>query len=330
MAADQSRLKSLYFLLLATARKRVLNSSDPSIAREIIKHLEIRELEDSWEISAHLTNGSINILREKSKFTFYATKNETSYDVEPSVSNKYQAELVVNELFKKAGLSHADLDILDHESFKNSKTAIRKYLLTCLLILTGIADYFAKTPSLLGFLFTGISIVYICYSFFGSFMKSVKTLHAFFIVFLLFAGFFGSAGLEPIFQIYIGIQILFLTLVENKISFPASFVFWILAVLHFSDYEFQTKSQGLGLFLFSLSVLLLTAFPRFNRQGRSRPLFLLLGLFLFIVGQFLILELSPQGLVALVFSFLTASMLVLSGSRDTLSKIFIGTGLSLS
>jgi hypothetical protein len=330
MAADQSRLKSLYFLLLVNARKRVLNSSDPLVAREIVKYLEIRELEDFWEISTRVADGAINILREKSNFTFYPTKNESSYGVEPSVSNKYQAELVVNELFQKAGLSHGEIEIADRESFQSLKAALRKYLLTCLLILIGIVGYFTKTRSLIELLMSGISIVYICYSFFGGMKETIKTLHAFFLFILLIAGFFGSAGLEPIFQIYIGIQILLLSLARNKISFAASFVFWILAVLHFSDYDFQSKSKGIGLFLFSLSILLLTAFPSLNRQGRSRPLSLILGLLLFIFGQILFLDLSPQGLVALVFSLLIASMLVLSGSRNSLSKIFIGTGLSLS
>ena len=316
--------------MLVTARKRVLASSNPSIAREIIKQLEIKELNDSWEITAHLTDGPINILREKSKFTFYPTKNETSYEVEPSVSNKYQAELVISELFLNAGLSDSGLKSLDIEKFKTSKVAIRKYLLTCLLIFNGIAGVFTRTPLFFDFFFEAIAIIYICYSFFGGIKKLFKTQNFVFLIFLLLVGFFGSGSLDPIFQIYLGIQLLFLSLAKDKLSLGASFVFWILAVAHFSDYDFQTKSQGLGIFLVSLSVLLISAVPSANRKGKTRPLFLLLGLILLIFGQILFLELSSQGLIGLGSSILIAALLVLSGSRDSLSKIFMGTGLSLS
>jgi hypothetical protein len=78
---DESRSKSLYFLLLAIGRQRALSQPESrDLYREALSSLTVEKVEDSWLLSVSSSKGSFSKLVPRSQFKFYSTGLEGTTD----------------------------------------------------------------------------------------------------------------------------------------------------------------------------------------------------------------------------------------------------------
>jgi hypothetical protein len=78
---DESRSKSLYFLLLAIGRQRAVSRPENrDLYREALSSLAVEKVEDSWLLSVSSGKGSFSKLVLRSQFKFYSTGLEGTAD----------------------------------------------------------------------------------------------------------------------------------------------------------------------------------------------------------------------------------------------------------
>jgi hypothetical protein len=96
---DESRKKTLIFLLTRTARGLNLGGLSQSKILTAMNSLEIDEKLEEWDISVYDGNTLRNTTIPKSNFSFYATKPSDSYEVDPFQKNTQSSLRVLEDLF---------------------------------------------------------------------------------------------------------------------------------------------------------------------------------------------------------------------------------------
>ena len=106
---DQSRKKSLYYLLLSSVRRNIAILDNLTTNQKIVEKLEILEDENDWVIhfSHNFENKSITV--GKSEFKFYQTRQPDSMEINPGKSNLELADFIVKELITNIGIKSDDL-----------------------------------------------------------------------------------------------------------------------------------------------------------------------------------------------------------------------------
>ena len=98
--SDQSREKSLYFLLLSTLRRNNLHQGKPEKTKQLVKNLEILELDDDWVILSVVDTLEETVTISKTEFKFYPNKKLSSYSDDPTLLNKETANYIVRSLYE--------------------------------------------------------------------------------------------------------------------------------------------------------------------------------------------------------------------------------------
>lgn len=134
---DQSRLKSLYFLLQATAKSLPLNNTERKLLNEAMPFLTIQSHDENWLISfSELRNSSIFVA--KTKLNFY----RHSDDLEIARSNKIEAINILITLFPELQVNSIILSNKVPKTFllvSIAKKTIPNLLL--IFLITSLNDY---------------------------------------------------------------------------------------------------------------------------------------------------------------------------------------------
>ena len=100
---DQSREKSLYFLLQAVARQMNFQDPDKWKVRSAIKSIVIKDLGENWEVVATCESKISTKLIPKSSFVFYYTKSAENLALDPAIQNQNSARELLSDLFESFG-----------------------------------------------------------------------------------------------------------------------------------------------------------------------------------------------------------------------------------
>lgn len=126
---DQSRLKSLYFLLQSTAKLLPMNNAERALLNKTMPFLTIQGLEENWIISFSESRNASTIV-PKANFNFY----KHSDDIEIARNNKIEATKLLITLFPEL---HVRSIISKDQVYKNTLWAsiAKKTIPNLLLIL---------------------------------------------------------------------------------------------------------------------------------------------------------------------------------------------------
>ena len=327
---DESRKRSLYFLLMVEARKRTLQSGDIQNARAISKNLEVHESSDLWLITSRTNESSISVEVPKSSFQFYPTKNAQAYEIEPSVLNGKSAAWVINELYQAAGIS--PLQLLSRSAKRSSRKK---------------AQMFNPQHLALGGLFGLISLDFLL-EMPPNVMLFGKTLPVIIPIALLFKD--TEKWLRSIIILVFSIAIFMISFISLDVietSTALKFLTLLLLVdalhhklLHISPLIFQ----GLILMIFLIPVLgvdinfwgkftllvisslILGLASSIMRMQALRKALFLFGLTLYCIGTFVLsMNFNFWPIIAL---FIVSQSLIFSlfGFRESPTKLYLGMG----
>ena len=338
MAADESRQKSLYFLILATLRKNVLGTTDIQIASELARNLRIKELDKDWEVTSFFQNREIKTSISKSEFKFYPTKNESSYEIEPSTQNTISAKLVVKDLFDSAGIDNPELTSSTAKvetQGRGSKPNFSNLQIPILFIFT----CFHWLDLIPGDVFNLLRVFFGGFVFFSflSFKKSREYLAKYLVTFLLFIfiTYFAQIGIDPLYALIFVFQLLVIDVMNvifKKSSHKSIILFLSTSVsLSFmlqGPNELERNQVAMSLVLLSTYFLNLSKF--LSIKGKIRQSSLILGLFLFMIGMLVTFSISPSYICALIFVATVAVFTILNSRSDAAVKIFLGLGWVVS
>jgi hypothetical protein len=338
MPPDESRQKSLYFLILATLRKNVLGTNNIQIASELARNLRIKELDKDWEITSFFQNREIKTSISKAEFKFYPTKNESSYEIEPSTQNTISAKSVVKNLFDSAGIDNPDLTSSTGKietQMRGSKANFSNLQIPILFIFTS----FHWLDLISGDVFNLLRVFFGGFIFFSllSLKKSREYLAKYLLTFLLFIfiTYFAQIGINPLFALIFVLQLLVIdvmNLVYKKNSHKSLILFLSTSVsLTFMLQglnELERNQVAMSLVLLSTYFLNLSKF--LGIKGKIRQSSLILGLFLFLIAMLLTFSLSPSYICAFIFVATVALFTILNSRSDAAVKIFLGLGWVVS
>jgi hypothetical protein len=96
---DESRKKTLIFLLTRTARGLNLGGISQSKILTAMNSLEVIEKSEEWHVSIFHGDTLRNTTIPKSNFSFYATKPSHTYEVDPFQKNTQSSLRVLEDLF---------------------------------------------------------------------------------------------------------------------------------------------------------------------------------------------------------------------------------------
>lgn len=100
---DQSRERSLYFLLQAVARQMSFQDPDKWKVRTAIKSIAIKDLGENWEVIATCDSKISTKLVPKGSFIFYYTKAPENLELDPAIQNQNSARELLRGLFETFG-----------------------------------------------------------------------------------------------------------------------------------------------------------------------------------------------------------------------------------
>ena len=119
MSPDQSRERSLFFLLSTIARNLDTPQEIKAQFKESIGSLQIRDNGETWLISIRSLNDQPDeISFPKNRFSFYPVKSADRYDTNPAVLNRNSAEEVLMYFYGKFGVRVVGKKNLDKAKYK--------------------------------------------------------------------------------------------------------------------------------------------------------------------------------------------------------------------
>jgi hypothetical protein len=334
MQVDESRKRSLYFLILATLRKYVLGTDNAQAASEIARNLRIEEQDKEWEVFSFLNNREIKTSIPKSNFKFYPTKNVSSYEIEPSAQNTLSAKLVVRNLFDIAGINNTNLTTSNEKTKLNSrhlKMSIPILQVPILFIFT----YFQWTGFISSGVFSVFRVFFGIFVFFSfiSLRKFREKLLKYLALFLLFifTSYFAQISLEPAFALIFVSQLLVIDVIyqlTKKSSINKIFLFLSTgtALMFMLQDLMQLERNQVALILVLISIYFLNLSKYLGSRGKRRQTSLVLGLVLFMTGMIVLLSNSISNIYAFIFVIVVASLMLLKSRSDAAIKIFLGLG----
>ena len=337
MAVDKSRERSLYFLILTNLRRYVSQSSDIPSARQLASNLKLIEQEEFWEILTVFNGQEIKVSRLKSDFKFYATKDRSSYEVEPSQQNSLSAKSIIAEIFSLAGIENPSLpsSIVKTKSISSTlrRTNAMQWPLLFLLSLLALLKFLPEKE------FSSLRVLvgtYLLLNFIG-FEKFKKNVYTYIPMTLLASliSYFASIHIET------SAKLLFTSLL---LVTEASFTYlpklnskWILALYGVTiswvmiNMAFHKSSPFNWVVLTMVGSAILLNMSKILHYGTNGRKVLLLSGFLCFVGSTLMLfQLSISGFCRVLFVLGVALIMQLTSRSDSSTKIFLGFGWVMS
>jgi hypothetical protein len=270
--ADESRKKTLIFLLTRTARGLNLGGLAQSKILTAMNSLEVNEKSEEWHISVYGGEALRNTTIPKSNFSFYATKPSHTYEVDPFQKNTQSSLRVLEDLFPEYLMpSKNGMKVIQFNPLQNYVPFVIFTHMVCQNLLPYSYSLFAQ-----------ILVFFLIYF---SFRKkrgvSKKTTNfstiSVFVIAISLATQFNSNVL--IFSvIYLGVQILLDQYVYTRpgIRFGVRFLFACLGIsLSYAYLVFDGSSlSAIGsvakaIFLFANILLLLLPLPMLSKRIRS-------------------------------------------------------------
>ena len=261
---DESRKRSLYFLLLAIGRQRALrNPLFRDEYRQAFDSLKIEKVEDLWNITVNVNGTQINQSLERSTFKFYATgfsENEDStVESNKITANKYWARVESQIGIRDSLDGLKTKNPLTGPSF-NSSLDITSLVLMIIPLLYSLGASQTMIPGLLVALYPTARL------FWHSSKKVIFSL-LYILAFLVFALNLDSPGLN-----------------SNNPSFLAetaiSFLIW--ARLYKSRYQVRLNSKRIVLL-----ALLFVAFTAFATFSGPKPYLSIFTVFMIFTSEFM-------------------------------------------
>ena len=339
MPIDNSRQRSLYFLILATLRKYVSQSEDLISARELAKNLTIVENSESWEISTSLQEKKISVTASKVDFKFYPTKDLSSYEVEPSKQNSASAKSVVKFLFKEAGIANLQFpENSNSEGKKKEKFPVfdLNTIEMSMIFITALFLHLRIIPESVVPIIRTILGVYLLVSLVG--WRNIQSKVLKFAIPIISFGalsYFAKINLGSNIQlIFVSYFLLIVILNHFFTSRICNWCFTLLTIcataliLHTANPNI-TKGH-IGISLIVLSAYFLNLSKALKMRSRIRQVVLLSGILMYLVGLILIVDLSLGGICGVVFIISAALIKQLTSHGDSSTKIFLGVGLVIS
>ena len=131
---DQSRKKSLYFLLLSTLRRNNLEQAKPEKTKQLVKNLDILELENDWVIFSEVDNIQQAVTISKTEFKFYPNKKLSSYSEDPTILNKMTAGNIIKTFYELFGIAKEPLAPKTHKNSSNFSIVVTMSLFSTVLL----------------------------------------------------------------------------------------------------------------------------------------------------------------------------------------------------
>ena len=269
---DESRKKTLIFLLTRTARGLNLGGHSQSKILTAMNSLEIDEKLEEWDISVYDGNTLRKTTIPKSNFSFYATKPSHTYEVDPFQKNTQSSLQVLEDLFPEYLMpSKIGMKVIQFNPIQNYVPFIFLTYLICQSLLPYLYSLFAQILlfSLAYFSFwkkQGVSKQSVNISTISLFVIAISLAAQFNVNNLIFS------------LIYLAIQILFDQYVYTRPRFQFS-VRSLLALLGISlNYTYLVfegsslsaiESTAKTIFLLANVLLLLLPLPSLSKWLRS-------------------------------------------------------------
>ncbi len=338
MPIDNSRQRSLYFLILATLRKLVSQSEDLPSARELAKNLTVLENSESWEVATSLRSEKIVVMVPKTDFRFYPTKDLSSYEVEPSKQNAASAKSVIKALFEEAGISNSQFPVVSKSESKKKRFSSLKLnileipTLFIVVLLLQLRFIPANAMILAKVLFGA----YLFVSLIGK--RKVQVEFRKFTIPLIAFGtlsYFAQISLEE------NVQLIFVSYLILMKIFEYLFVLrirtWYVSALSISAalWILQSANQNInakhiGICIIILSVFFLNFSKTLKIRSITRQVSLLSGIFSYLSGLILIFDFSVGGISGIFFIIAVALIKQLTSSGDSSTEIYLGVGWVIS
>jgi hypothetical protein len=324
---DESRKRSLYFLLMTEARKQTLQSGNIEMARSITSNLDVIEAEDSWLVTSKVDSTEISVEVPKKKFQFYPTKNAESYEIEPSILNKQSAASVINDLYQRSGIE------LELHVEKNKRKIVNRnlnfnpqhFVLVGLIGLSLIKVFFALPSSIVNIL-GALLFLYPLALLIGSTTKPFVrfSLIPYFIsVFSLSSYALGS--IKPTDGLKFLLMVAFIELLHHKVLSLSPRLFQILVSLILLCHFFlSTKSFWGQFYLPVVSLLILSLIPSITEKLKFRKWFFTFGLILYGATSILFALNFSFWPIFLLFTLGQSFLLALFGFRESPAKLYLG------
>jgi hypothetical protein len=338
MPLDNSRQRSLHFLILATLRKYVSQSNDVPAARELAKNLVVIESEDNWEIVTTINSEKISTTIPKTNFKFYATKDVSAYEIEPSQLNAMSAKSVVEKIFNAAGIINTafpvNINVPEHP-IKTFSGKINSLQLPIIFFVSLFMHWKLIDLGIFPYLRV-IFVVYVVFNFIGIkiIIKNLSK-YLFILAILGTVAFLARFNLSSDLQLIFVVQ-LFLIEIVNYSRNNLLKIFFLIAISICTNcliltniYEDINKAQ-IGILILSLSSVFLNISKCLKIRTKSRQSCLLGGLLLFGLGLMLLINFSFNGICGLLLAILIAIIAQLTSSSRASTQIYVGAGWVIS
>ena len=165
MSADQSRKKSLYFLLLNVLRSR--SNTNNEMVRALITSLSIDDLGDDWQISTNLNGEISKHIVKKSEFSLYQTKPTGQDVLKVYQDNRKAAEIIAKKILG-AMYTAEEKQVQEPGGAQSNKLAVLNLILFSALLLSHLFQPRIAASSLM------ILILFSISSFLSKFIRNRK------------------------------------------------------------------------------------------------------------------------------------------------------------
>jgi hypothetical protein len=331
MATDESRKKSLHFLLLTFLRQKSSRVNQPHVTRELVRNLEILELRDDWKITTRLENKVIEFDYPKSDFEFYQTKSEDFYKIDPAEKNRISAQKVVFDLFSAANLIENKSLVPDELGFSFwARLKARKHEAALFLAFATLQFLFNSNSTVNAMLrMAYVSLVLLNY-FNGNIKQNKRKFFALLMV-LVVLSFKAHLGFSSHDQLMFAIVIFAMHLLaKNKFTRRKVVILNVIAIfgliVSYNMNSYVNNLPHIGLYLIELAGLLFLAVRFLSPKSNLRGLLLIVSILLGVLASGFQLRASYDVLLASLFILWATITKSLIATRENSMSIFLSFG----
>jgi hypothetical protein len=324
---DESRKRSLYFLLMTEARKQTLMSGDIEKARSISSNLEVSELEDSWLVVSKSAEAYVSIEIGKKNFQFYPTKNADSYEIEPSVLNQSSAQEVIKQLYEKVGITQHSEPQKVNRSFETLGFSLNpQHAVLIGLFSVSLLDLVLNLPETLVQVTIVLLLSYPFILIVGGSKKWLTkiTLIPYAVCIFLIAN-LATETTNSIDALKFLSILLLVEILHHKILPKSTNLFQFLIVMTLmSSFFLEIKGYWGNFYLPILSLIVFSLTPSITSKLVFRKIVFLTGILLYCVTSLLFALDQPLWPFILCFILAQSLIFTLFGYRESASKLYLG------